>query len=1062
MKLEALGCQCSTCPLRNAPGPVQPLVSANGQALLLLEHPRDLDIKERRPLQGSTGTLIKDSLLAIRNFRGSTSVAFAVACQPDNDDLNAAEAGWKRAKKLAKEDGGTAEAPAAGAASAVAACRPQWRHLLATHRNVIAAGATSWNALTGQDSGTSSISGAPFFAVSADVTVPQPLTLITPGHGHPQVVPPAATHRVIPAISPSLAVFKRGMRIAWDSVVRRSAMFFEGSLAFSLPKDTILTHGNLPGCSPAELEDFFNVPDPENYWWSDDIETEHSKYTPARSRLQCRIYLFGVTRIPKQAPRLDDPRAATRVFAFRDLAGAKVHLPTVTKTVEALLARVLQDPRYAWVGQNAGNFEASVYAERLGVPIGATRRVDTKVLHWADYPGLPHTLEFIGSTLTDAPAWKADFHAGKKLADIANVGSMTQWIEYNALDTAVTVVAAVPLQNRAGQRALPGGLTPEWKAQQAVIDAGNPLPLGVRPYPFRKLSDLWNFKQQSAVHLQRAGLPIDTTVIRALYQLLQHEAAYYLTLVQQHLGAGLNPNSSTQIAKVLFGAPPTGWGLEPVVLTDSGAPSTSDDALKELLREGLDGRQVAGLRAVILYRRVTAKWIGTYIWPLHPDNPDRVPYDSPIYAGRQYIGTEYAGTVYPPRLRASWNSEGTPVNRFASSDPMNLQTIPGGGYLNSFKGELLADWLELFTSAGVVVKDIPVTDGVITGPVEINFRRPFRAPPGFVMGGADADQAHLRIAASLWGIEKLLKAFAVGGCPHAIATQLIMGDGFRQLPGFPKLRDDSAEAREFFILAEGQKWKGAAKAARQTGKTFQYTALYEGAAHAIAVVLWGMESPDGALPLLIGDQAGRGRLSLRQVQAFRRNWLRGMPEFEQGWESTIKECFANREREAKRLKTDLLLTPAFLHSPVSGQRMDFWGDLTGEEQAAGEVENDRNKAINFKVLESEQAIMQAALHRAVNGELPWEICGPGTGTILQVHDSLTGMLPETFRGATGDSFDMAPGDAVERKQPGRSARENTGKWLADYYAECITTNLLTLPGVIHSGSGCWGDTLADA
>lgn len=1050
MKLEHLGCQCSKCPLRNAPGPVLPQVSPEPLTLLLLDHPREKDAADKKPLQGSTGQLVKETMSRLGTFRGTTSVAYAVACQPPENDLKAAEAGWKRGKRESAEEAPEDGEVPGGAASA---CRAHWQALVLTHRNVVAAGSVAWLALTGRPKGTSSISGAPFFAVPADQQEAHPITLLEPGRGHPKVVPSAATHRVIPAISPSLAVFKRGMRIAWESAVRRAAMFFEGNLAFSLPADTILEHGALPGCSPEELEAFLDVSNPADYYWSDDIETEHSQDTPAGSRLQCRIHLFGCTRIPRATPRLDAPGSATRVFAFLDLEGQEVHFPEQAQRIRKLLARVLQDSRYTWVGQNAGNFEASVYAEQLGVPIGSTVRIDTKVLHWAAYPGLPHSLEFIGSTLTNAPAWKADFRAGKKLADRANVGQISQWVEYNALDTAVTVAAVTPLINRVVQRALPGGLTPEWQAQQALGE----LPPGVQPYPFRKLSDLWNFKQQTAVHLQRAGLPVDTDVVQGLYRLLKHEADFHLNRVRSHLGPGLNPNSSVQIAKVLFGAPPTGWGLEPLVLTDSGAPSTSDDALKELLREGLSANQVQALRAIILYRRVTAKWIGTYVWPLHPANPDRIPYDSPIYAGQQYIGTEYAGTIYPARLRSSWNSEGTPVNRFASSDPVNLQTIPGGGYLNSFVGDSLAAWLPLFLQAGVVVKDVPVTDGVIAGPVEINFRRMFRAPPGYVMGGADADQAHLRIAAALWKIQKLLTAFSLGGCPHAIATQLIMGEGFRQLAGFPKLREGSDPA--YFVLAEGQKWKGAAKAARQTGKTFQYTALYEGAAHAIAVVLWGMESPDGTLPLLVGDATGRGRLSLRQVQAFRRNWLQGMPEFQVGWESTIKGAFNNREREAQRLKVDPLRTPAFLHSPVSGQRMDFWGDLTGEDQ---ETENDRNKAINFKVLESEQAIMQAALFRAVNGELPWEVCGPGTGTILQVHDSLTGMLPETFRGATGDSFDMAPGDAATQKTPGRTARENTGQWLADYYAACITTKLLTLPGVVHSGSGCWGDTLADA
>jgi hypothetical protein len=706
------------------------------------------------------------------------------------------------------------------------------------------------------------------------------------------------------------------------------------------------------------------------------------------------------------------------------------------------------------VGQNAGNFESTVYLERWGVKVA--NRVDTKVLHWACFPGAPHDLTFIGATLTDAPAWKADFRTGKKLAKIENNADMSGWIYYNAMDHAVTGVASVSLVNRLRQRQ-GNAICPEWRAQEDWKRAHNgALPPGVQPYPFRSLPDLWAFKQDCAVQLQRQGMPLDVNVIRALHVLLQREEAHYLALVKKHLG-DLHPASSQQLAKVLFGAPPFGWGLEPLVYTDTGMPSTSDDALKEQLREGLPPDRVAALRAVILYRRVSAKWIGTYVWPLHPDNPDKVPYDSPIYVGRQYAGTKYARTDYPPFVRASWNSEGTPVNRFSCSDPVNLQTIPNGGNLVHMVGTAMTQELYDLLKMCRVKPGFSVGE-LITTPIEINFRKMFATPPGFVMGGADADQAHLRIAASLWKIQKLLKTFELGGCPHAVATALIAGDGFRRAAGFPKLKDDSAESLEYFILAEGQKWKGEAKAQRQTGKTFQYTALYEGAAHAIAVVLWGMESAMGELPLL----TGKGALSLRHVQAFRRKWLKGMPEFEQGWESTIKLAYANRDAEARALRLDPLRVPAWLTDPVAGQRMDFWGSLDGE--GGDEVENDRNKAINFRVLASEQAIMQAALWRLLRSGCGWEEWGPGTGPMIQIHDSLTSMAPETVKGPTGAVYDMSPGgDATDKVLvPARTARENTGRWLGDLAGAAITTNLLTLPGVLHSGSGCWGDTLADA
>lgn len=591
-------------------------------------------------------------------------------------------------------------------------------------------------------------------------------------------------------------------------------------------------------------------------------------------------------------------------------------------------------------------------------------------------------------------------------------------------------------------------MIPEAAAQRAYIQEHGALPPGVKEVPAWTLGQMDAFIQDNCVHLHQQGLPVDLACVEALCSLFRLEAAYWRQVAADAFGVpDFNPNSSQQLAKILYTS--QGWGLDPLEETDTGAPSVSDTVILEHCKDPrLSPQQFDALRAVGRYRTVASKWFGTYAWPLHPGNygqtwdkkgREKIENKKGCIVWPEQVARPGKGDLPPDRIRSSWNAHGTPVGRYSCSQPMNLQTIPSGCALWSFRGQPLTDWMRATLRA--CRAEWKEKDGRFDpkAPIKVNLKHMFAAPPGLVFCGADADQIHLRIVASMWGVKRLLNCFDQGGCPHALATALMFEDTFLKNPDFPQL----VRPGEPYILAPGAKWKGQAKNYRQTGKTGQYTFLYGGTAYTAAGLLKGSEDEYGELPHL--------RVNVKWVEAIREKWMAGMPEIPGGWANEELMATANAAKAAAQARKKLVDVPPFLTGPVCGRLQQFHNGVE-------EGDLDWNRLTNFRTLASEAAIMHLAEERLLRA-IPWEAWGPGTGPVIQVHDSLSVLAPENLRGATPDIYDMATGGVVTK---GKSARDNTGKYVADQVAEAITSRLLTLPGVVFSASGTYGDTLADA
>jgi len=171
-----------------------------------------------------------------------------------------------------------------------------------------------------------------------------------------------------------------------------------------------------------------------------------------------------------------------------------------------------------------------------------------------------------------------------------------------------------------------------------------------------------------------------------------------------------NPNSSQQTADLLYQK----FKVEqrPEELTDTGAPGTGTPVLRRVILENDDDERRSGpqltpvqielLYLIFRYRKITTKYLGTYLSPFE-DPGDYVWADG--------------------RVRSSWSSHTVLTRRLASSGP-NHQNLPS------------------------LMKHI---------------YQPERLEDGtFIHGyaGADMEQMHPRIFSVLWGISRLQEAFA--------------------------------------------------------------------------------------------------------------------------------------------------------------------------------------------------------------------------------------------------------------------------------------------------------------
>jgi DNA polymerase I-like protein with 3'-5' exonuclease and polymerase domains len=387
--------------------------------------------------------------------------------------------------------------------------------------------------------------------------------------------------KVLPTYHPSQVALQRHLRPVLHSDIQKAIRHHRDRLQWPEP----IVHYNP---TPDVVRDFFRRAGEEDWLLSYDVETD------GIDALNADLRCIGI-----------GTENEVLMLGFLSIDGvSRFYSPEDEEVIKSLLREVFDERSKVRIcGHNAGYFDRLVVEQHLGVTPAPL--VDTLLLHKLGASEYRHSLGFVGSVLTDVPAWKAD-HAG------VTAKTDEELHEYCATDVAVTARIVQPLLEMVYER-----------KQTHLIDK--------------------DLRMQSlCAGMRRMGIRIHEPT-RLLHEEAQTEAAVKWRTKLQRIQPDINPNSPAQLRHLLF----TKWALPPHEYTLSGEPSTSVASLRALSVNPLaDDEQREFLQALRFYRRAE-KLLSTYIRKFAPT-----------------AGVVKDGYVYP-----DYNSHGTVTGRLSSSNP---------------------------------------------------------------------------------------------------------------------------------------------------------------------------------------------------------------------------------------------------------------------------------------------------------------------------------------------------------------------------------------------------------
>lgn len=895
---QACGAKCDQCFLRVAgasrPVPAEWHVDDRGRftdkIAVVGEAPGENEEAEMRPFVGDSGILITDALQRAGINRNQMLITNAVLCRPEKNDFSAMQ------RKLKKVNADRLKAGLAPLLDPLDACSERLRREISGFAHIIPAGNRAVQAVAGNVETITRLRGAmmdgwligtddgPRYFPAEDV-----YATVAPNLGDTQ-------HRakLLPSLHPAFVLRSKRWMKAFYSDLMRAVAWFEGRIEYQEP--TLVFKP-----SPAELRAFLAT----LHIGACDVETDALE--PMLAKLRC--IGFGNADTAYVVPRHS---VDGQTIYYSDAEWAEI----VT-----IIRDWLRDPNKVKVGHNFGYYDRMVIERYFNcIPITV---IDTVLVHRLIEPELPHNLAYVVSMYTAiSPAWKSAHTATTARSDL-ELG------KYNGNDNVLDFRA----------------LGPMW----AQLEARDQVSLLAHDA----------HSQAVCVEMHQVGMYVDQN------RRLEHEYRYGLEgwMWRQRIldvveKPGFNPQSVPQVREFMFqtlqlpipdAIVPDKHGREKLkpMLTGSGDPSTSDDAIRALLvhpQVRRNKRAVAFLLALRRYR-AAMKLLGTYIVKLRPQSEfadvgidledvndvvgdslwdfdsngfiDEYEISARAKAERKRVKARKRGIVWPDgRIHPDYNAHGPVTGRKSSSNP-NSQNFPA------------------------IIRDMII------------------AAAGHVLIGADQEQLELRILAALYGLEKYLEALDRGADPHATTALGAFPDSdaesaFRRVAGFPS---GGFWDGDFFFNPNGGKWAGLAKMCRDLAKRIQYAGQYWATVETIFRVIQSAEDEMGNLIY--------PNLTLPQVRMRYDNWRGYVPEIERGWEGDL----ATYRRQG------------YLREPVLGRRRDF---LDGE---------NKNEIVNFRVQAAGAALILLIEERC-RSQIPAFYAGEGTGQINNGHDALFFEVPE--------------------------------------------------------------------
>lgn len=491
-----------------------------------------------------------------------------------------------------------------------------------------------------------------------------------------------------------------------------------------------------------------------------------------------------------------------------------------------IFRRWFADPNVVKVGHNSLSYDTTNIWARMGVWTQNQR--DTILYHKHFASELPHNLEFVITSLQDAPKWKTDREGRKrstKTESDAELGT------YNAYDVQGVARVFPGLERAVAQR----GQAEVCSKDHRLLLAG------------------------AQMHVN--GMFILQDKRRAWEKKLRIKFAKAEREIREILDAPkLNILSTAQLGEVLF----KHHRIAPLRFTPRGAAALDDDAIRAMIvapstprsperdaerkagkKENLSKPDLIDALLCLRSARRAQKYLGTYIVRLRPasevctddylwEDEDE---DLETQIERRAKKDNKPGLVLADgRVHPTWNLLAT-SGRYNSAGP-NLQNIP------------------------LRLKDI------------------FGAYPGNVLVGVDADQLENRVAAARWGEERYLRVFRralVPGTPpwecdpHIETMRMVFGE--ERVLAFTGQPD-----------AKSPKGSKTFKRARDLGKRVAYASAYGANSQTVWEVITSAEDDDDNL--IYAD------LPLAEVVAMHENWLKNCAAYPAGWQREVATWLA--------------------------------------------------------------------------------------------------------------------------------------------------------------------------
>ncbi len=545
--------QCSKCPLRKywqAEGKWERVDFLHNESdvLVLGDAPSKQASALGRAWADEHGVAMKEALESARVKPHNVDYGYVVGCRWPKDNAGMfMQVLKKRNRRLAAKGRPLEMSP-------IEACRGHLEEELSRYKTVITCGPTAAKAVLAGNPSLEAVRGGPTVADG---------------------------RKVLPTYHPSQLVSQRHLRPVLHSDIQKAVRHHRDRLRWPEP----VVRYNPP---PDVVREFFADAAKNDWLLSYDVETD------GIDALNADLRCIGI-----------GTDNEVLMLGFLSIDGtSRFYSPAEEEDIKRLLREVFDErSKIRICGHNAGYFDRLVVEQHLGVTPAPL--VDTLLLHKLGASEYRHSLGFVGSVLTDVPAWKAD-HAG------VTAKTDEELHEYCATDVAVTARIVQPLLEMVYDR-----------KQTHLIEK--------------------DLRMQSlCAGMRRMGIRIHEPT-RAAHEEEQTAVARKWLGKLRRIEPDINPNSPTQLRHLLF----TKWSLPPHEYTLSGEPSTSASSLRALSVNPLaDEEQQEFIQALRFYRRAE-KLLSTYIRKFAPET-----------------GVVKDGYVYP-----DYNSHGTVTGRLSSSNP---------------------------------------------------------------------------------------------------------------------------------------------------------------------------------------------------------------------------------------------------------------------------------------------------------------------------------------------------------------------------------------------------------